>query len=196
MTISRISFAAVLMIIAGAGASARADEFEHIDSLALSLQRQTRELYNEFGEHYRHASHSIHLRNDAAKMFRLARHIHDVAHVGGSLNHIAADLRQLDQLFHHLEDLVEHIEHDAFHGDGHVHGDTGHVQALMSEIEDTIHHLRADVNELRRGPVGPVVPIGGGFGGGGFGGGHDHGHSHGGGGVSFGSGGVRVRIGF
>jgi hypothetical protein len=196
MTISRITFAAVLMILAGAGSTARADGFEHIDSLALSLQKQTRALYNEFGEHFGHSSHAFHLKNDAAKMFRLARHVHDVAHVGGNPNHIAADLKQLDQLFHHLEGLVDHIEHDAAHGDGHVHGDITHVRQLMAEVEGTLHHLRADLKELRRGPVGPVVPIGGGgFGGGGFGGSHDHGHSHGGG-INFGSGGVRVRIGF
>jgi hypothetical protein len=103
---------------------------------------------------------------------------------------MAYDLRRLDRLFHHVEELVEHIEHDAYHGDGHVHGDTHHVRHLMSQMEDTLHHLRADVNELRYGNFHPVVPIGG----------HDHGHGHshgghGGVGVVFGSGGVRIRFG-
>lgn len=188
MTVVRTTFAALIAsAIALTASSAHADGFDHIDELALQMQRQTRALYSEFRLHYSHAAHAAHLRSDAARLYYLARHIHEVAHFGGSLRHLESDLAQVDALFHHLEELVEHIEDDAFFGDGHVHGDTEHVEHLMEELEDTIHHLQADVRALRlhQAPVIIAPPYGHGYG---------YGQSHGGVGVHWNGGSIRIRF--
>ena len=152
----------VLVVVAAAGlgvanSSAEAASFEHIDRLAVELREQSSRLYWEFRSHYRHAAHANHLMSDAAKIYRLADHLHDVAH-SGNLAHMQSDLAQLDREFHHLEDLVHEIHFDAHddhfgHG-GHIHGSTRHVRRLMSEMEDTLHHLQDDLQNIR--PV--VVP--------------------------------------
>jgi hypothetical protein len=181
-----VAFSGLVM----AGRSAQAVSFEHVDRLAIELQSQSSQLYREFRTHYSHAAHSQHLMSDAAALYRQARHLHDVAHTG-NINHMARDLAEMDRLFHHLERLVREINFDAHddhfgHG-GHVHGDTRHVRRLMNDLEDTLHHLSDDINELRRNrpvyvpynnrPRVSVVP----------------GH---GGGVTFGNGQFKFRVGF
>lgn len=199
MTVLRTTLAAIVTVVALGASQASAGGYAHIDSLALQLQRQSSDLYYEFKAHYSHAAHAGELRNDAARLYHLARHIHEVAHVRGSLRHIESDLAIIDSQFHHLEDLVDHIEDDAFFGHGHVHGDTRHVKRMMLDIEDTIHHLRADVRELRL-AMQPVIihkphVV--------HGHGHNHGHNHNhgggqvqwnGGGIKFGNGGIKIKF--
>ena len=79
-------------------------------------------------------------------MYRLAAHIHTLTHYGGSLYHVRSDVNKLDSLFHHLEDLVAHIEHHR--PGGHIHGDTRHVRRMLARMEDTLHHLQEDVEAM------------------------------------------------
>jgi hypothetical protein len=141
-------------------AAAQADTYSHIDGLALRLQKNTRLLDREFSTHYRHTAGYRHLRSDSVEMARAAGRLHEVAHEHGSLSHLQSDLRQIDRLFHHLEDLVNQIEHEADFDDhhgrfggygGHIHGDTSDVRRLMNSIEDAIHHLQSDLAELAGG---------------------------------------------
>ena len=170
------------------GQTAQAASFKHIDQLSLEFRRDSSLLYWEFRRHFRHAAHYNHLISDSAKMYRLADHIHEVAH-RGTLGHMADDLAKLDRAFHHLEDLVDDIQDDAYHGQGHTHGNTSHVRELMRELEDTLHHLRDDIRAMRR----PV---------------HHHYDNHygnqygkkhyqgGGGGITVGNGNFKLKIGF
>src|SRR5689334_7064986 len=119
MTVARTTLAAIITVSLFGASQANAAGYAHIDQLALELQQQSRELYNEFRAHYSHAEHANHLRADAARLYNLAKHIHEVAHFRGSLGHIESDLAEIDSQFHHLENLVDHIEDDAFFGDGH-----------------------------------------------------------------------------
>jgi hypothetical protein len=146
--IARITLAAITATLA-VGSWARAASHAEIDFLAVRLQAQARELYGEFRMHYSHAAHARQLMSNAANVYYAARHIHELAHVEGSLDTMAYDVARLDGLFHQLEHLVEHIEHDAFDGVGHVHGHTGHVHGKMARMEVTLQHLRAEVDELR-----------------------------------------------
>ena len=140
-------------VFAGSQA-ADAASFDHIDHLALRLQSQSRDLYNNFRVRYRHTSEYSHLMSDAATMYRLASHVHDVAHEGCNLAHLQDDLRQLDRAFHHVEHLVDDIEHDAHYGHfgghfgGHIYGNTHDIRRKLALMEDTLHHLRDDVEEL------------------------------------------------
>jgi hypothetical protein len=167
---------ATVLTIAGLSTVGQTARAEHIDDLAFQLQRQSRDLYLEFRQHYSHTRGYRHLISDSAEMYRLAGHIHEIAHHAGSLVHLRSDLKELDRLFHHIEDLVDDIEHDARfgHHGGHIHGSTRHVRHLLHEIEDTLHHLLDDVNELVRRqavpfhqhavpqfqPAPPVAPVG------------------------------------
>ncbi|MCA9216695.1 MAG: hypothetical protein KDB27_26680 [Planctomycetales bacterium] len=146
-----------------AATSANAASYHHIDELALRIARNSTSLFREFRLHYRHVGEYAHLITDAREMRALASHTHEVAHHRGSLNHLAHDLGELDQAFHHLENLLDEIEANSHHGgyhSGHIHGDTNHVWALMHAIEQDLHHLRDDVEAMQgyqtRRPV--VVP--------------------------------------
>ncbi|MCA9269163.1 MAG: hypothetical protein KDA41_11865 [Planctomycetales bacterium] len=204
MTFNRLTIAAAVLCIAGAANQAQAAGYAHLDGLAVSMQSQARDLYNEFGLHFRHAAHFDHLRSDAANLYYLARHVHEVAHAGGATHHLEADLAQLDSVFHHLEDLVAHIEDDAHFGGGHIHGSTYHVQLKLRQMETTIHHMQSDVTEMLH-PIDHFHGFGGPYGGGHLHDDHDDHHGHGGpvvvhsfgngGGISFGSGGIRIRFG-
>ena len=166
--------------------TAEAASFDHIDRLAVQLRNQSSQLYWEFRHHYRHATQYNHLMSDAARIYRLADHLHDVAH-SGNIAHMRSDLAQLDREFHHLEDLVRDIHFDAHHPfghGGHIHGSTRHVRRLMNEMEDTLHHLQDDLRNIR-----PV---------------HSHYHNRPrvgvapaqGGGITIGNGRVQFRVGF
>ena len=136
-------------------AQASADTYEHLDQLAVRVERSARLLASEI-RHYRHTPEYAHLRADAKEMRRLASHMHDTAHHEGNLNHLAADLAELDASFHHFESVLNRVEHSAAYGHGHVHGNTAHVRRLLRSIENDIHHLQEDVDSLRR-PV-CVIP--------------------------------------
>ncbi|MDG2222354.1 MAG: hypothetical protein P8L85_13315 [Rubripirellula sp.] len=138
----------VLLLLLGTVSTVQADTYRHIDGLALSIERQSKQLLREC-VHYRHSPEYRHLILDAVKMSRLADHMHDLAHRNGSLAHLESDLAQLDSMFHHLESLVHQIECRAGHGHGHSYGQTSHVRSLLRSIELNIHHLSDDVRQLR-----------------------------------------------
>lgn len=150
MTGIRTTVATLLTGVAlfiGAG-KVQAEPFEHIEKLAYSLQGQARKLSREFKGHYSHTAEYRHLAGDTSKMYKLARHIHGLAHEG-EFEHMSDDLRDLDKLFHHIEETVDEIEHEAEHGHGgHVHGNSSHVRRIMGQMEDTLHHLEEDIEEL------------------------------------------------
>jgi uncharacterized protein YukE len=148
---ARVMGLLVASLVWGMGSSqASADEFRHIDQLAVKIQRTTKRLINEV-RHYRHTSEYRHLLSDSQEIYRLATHIHDVTHFEGRLAHLESDLRELDRKFHHLESVFDRVEHNArFSGGGHIHGNTAHVKRLLESIEDSIHHMRSDVADLRR----------------------------------------------
>jgi hypothetical protein len=129
-------------------APAMADTYHHIDQLALSIDRQAKQIVRE-SRHYRHTPEYRHLVADAREMCRLADHLHEVAHHHGDLAHLASDLNELDAQFHHLASVFDCIERRAAHGTGHIHGETSHVRALLNSIEDDIHHLQEDLESLR-----------------------------------------------
>ncbi len=134
---------------AGSLAQANNDTYRHIDQLAQRIERKAKAFKGQMSK-YRHTPEYQHLINDAIEMCRLAEHVHEVAHVDGDVRHLAADLRNLDRTFHHIEGLVQRIEHDAAYGHGHVHGNTRYVWKLLQDIEESIHHMRDDIADLRR----------------------------------------------
>ena len=127
-----------------------ADEFRHIDQLAVKIQRTTKRLISEV-RHYRDTPAYGDLLADSREIYRLATHIHDLSHFHGRLAHMESDLRELDRKFHHLESVFDRVEHDAeFYGDGRIRGNTAHVKRLLNSIADSIHQMRSDIADIRR----------------------------------------------
>ena len=151
MTFARTTLMALAACsaIALAAPSARADTYEHLDGLALRLQRQAAELYRDFGAHFRHTAEYAHLSSDAARLYHLAAHMHEVAHQRGGIQHLQSDVSQIDRTFHHLEGVVRQVMREASQpSGGHIHGDVRHAYTLMNRMESTLHHLKADVDQL------------------------------------------------
>lgn len=141
----------VMFFVLGTVASVTlADDYHHIDNLALSIQRQTRQLARE-SYRFRHASQYRHLVQDLSKMQRLAQHIHEVAHHSGNVWHLRSDLAEFDSVLHHVQGLFHQIENAADFGHGHIHGSTRTACRLLHAIEDSTHHIKADVDRLSRG---------------------------------------------
>lgn len=146
MKTARISIA-ILVASMGlfAASTARAGADYHVDDVALRLERQAKQLARELRYNFRHAAHFGHLMADARNIARSARHIHDVAHRGGSLRHLKSDLREIDDKVHHLTDLMRDIREDASHGHGHFDGNPRRAFRLVREMTNTVHHLQRDV---------------------------------------------------
>ena len=141
------AFVFSIATLAGFAQNAKADYYSHLDRLACDILRQSDALVGE-AIHYRHTPQYRHLVHDLKQIRAFADHIHEVAHHRGSIVHLDRDLRQLDAQFHHLEDLIKDIEHNAVHGHGHIHGRTGHVRRLLRAMENNIHHMQSDVRNL------------------------------------------------
>ena len=147
MTLAKTIVLAILALatLAFTVISAKADTYDHIDSLAVQLQSQSRELIKEFAQHYRHKPGYAHLHSDAVQLYRSAAHIHLIAHQHGSIHHLRSDLQQMDEQFHHLEDVLRQTDQSF---GGHTHGAAYHVFELMHEVEDALHHLKRDIDSL------------------------------------------------
>ena len=201
-----------LLVVSAFSVQVNADEYHHIDQLAVKIQRTAKRLLRE-SVHYRHTPEYRHLVADANEMLRLATHVHEVTHFEGNLTHLQNDVDELDSQFHHLEGVFDRIEHAAAFDHGHIHGNTVHVKRLLSSMEDSIHHMSTDLQEIRRRmrvapPVctlRPLRPVSGGAYGGYGRSGHGYGTSGhrgsygsnpGGFGFSFGGGSSRINIRF
>jgi len=120
MKTSRISVLAIATLLT-CGSFARAESPLHLDELAATAERQARRvLYQTYSLHaYGPAARQ--LKDDAFHMIRLAKHVHDVAHVDHRLDggrhrhpvdqidrqvHLARDAAELDRLMHEMQDLV------------------------------------------------------------------------------------------
>lgn len=153
----------------------------HLDELAVQLKNQANDVCWEM---YRHYQHNHDFRETYREMYQVlqdAKHIHDLAHEDahhnwggqGHEDHIARDLHDMDRLFHHIEDDVEHWDagrggYDPYHHRdhyfrGHYGGD---LHAKLHRFETTLHHLMRDygvrsrVGEYRPAPGPPSAPPG------------------------------------
>ena len=120
MKTSRITCLAIATLLTF-GSFARAHSPRHLDELAVTAERQSRQvLYQTYRLHaYGPAAQT--LKNNAFQMIRLAKHVHDVAHVdphafhgrhprpGDRIErqaHLNRDVAELDRVMHEMENLV------------------------------------------------------------------------------------------
>lgn len=136
------------LLVSMLASTTQADTYQHVESMARKVMRKSRALANT-AHHYRHTAEYLHLIEDTQQMVATAEHIVHWADMRGELNHLVADINELDRLYHHTERVFNRIEAAAARGHGHVHGNTAYVRRLLDDIEDCIHHLQEDAQILR-----------------------------------------------
>ena len=141
--------AALTLTCTAFSGAAFGDTYCHIDQLAVTIERQARQLQCEVA-HYRNTHEYGVLIAETRQLARLAEHVRDVAQHHGSISQLQCDLRQLDSAFHRLERTLQRIDDHAFRGYGHLHRGTVHVGRLMNSLEDNIRYLRDDIRDLSR----------------------------------------------
>ena len=142
--------AAVLTLACSAvSGTAFADAYHHVDKLSATIEGQARLLEREMVV-YRWSREYIHLLADTRQMSRAAARMHDIAHAPGCLDHLQADLRQLDAAFHHLQSTIDRVEEDCFRRDYGPTGSALHLRRLLRSIELNICHLQSEVRCLSR----------------------------------------------
>jgi hypothetical protein len=111
---------------------------QRVDQLASQLERNAQTLRHEVDSHFRGSP--LYRRFDALvhQIEHDAEHIHEVAHRGGSLNHLRSDVAKLDRLYHAAEHLFEDILHSRRLDRQTVY----HIRAALSRVERDIHGLR------------------------------------------------------
>ena len=147
-TASKISLAVTFTVLAFAlTASAKADEYDRIDRFAQKIQKKSRLLIKET-IHYRHTPQYRALVDASTYLYDAASHVHQVAHFANNLDHLQADLADLDRHFHQLEGLFEATKDSASRGHGRVHN-TGYAKGLLRSIEVSIDLMRRDVRKVQ-----------------------------------------------
>ena len=157
---TKILIAAVAVIAIGISAeTASANEYNHINRMAVKIRNQTRKLLRET-EHYRHTAHYRHLVGDSAALRQLAEQSREIARDEGCLDTLAGYVAQMHETFYHLENLFDHTELLAAHYHGSVKGHTAHVKRLLESIDECICNMRDDIAVLRASIVtAPAVPV-------------------------------------
>lgn len=110
------------------------------------------DLKHEVVRHFRHTDEYRHLLSDAAKIRSEAKHIDKLSHRVrslGDVKHLRADLEDLDDLIHHVAEMIEEIDHGHGHG-GHAHGDTRHVVGLVASLNRSLHRMESMVDSMER----------------------------------------------
>ncbi len=146
--ISRIIALTVCTLMGTFAAQAFADDYHHINSLARKIHNKAKILLKET-RHYRSTSNYVHLVRDVAELDQLACHLRDIAKNEGDLDHMAADIANINAKFHHIEALFDVTELNATYGRGFIKGHTAHVKRLLNSIEDAICHIGDDIESLR-----------------------------------------------
>ena len=135
----------------------------HVDTLADRLRREANTICWEMHDNYQHERGYRETYREMYTVLEDCLHIHDLAHDDAhrgtdNEDHIAEDLHDLDRLFHHVEDDIEHwSSRNRYHGHDLAH--------KMERFEVTLHHLMNDYGVRSKrpapkpaGPGKPPVP--------------------------------------
>lgn len=164
----KLTMTAVTLTAAMLTGEAKAADPHTVDELAYSLMRQTAAATREVRLGFRHSPQYKHLYQDVYDMYSAADHIHDIAHVAGSQRHILKDVEQLDELVHHVQELIDEMSGPAVGHLSHNHYRYGRsvssqyhmrrLNYLMHDIVETVHELQDVVGYSRETrPVAPAV---------------------------------------
>src|SRR5688500_7352280 len=90
---------------------------QHIDDLAFKVRDDARKVCWELHHHYRQNHDFRIVHRECFEMFSIADHIHELAHNDGRQRTIQRNVKEMDDLFHHLEEHLVGWDLDA-HGHG------------------------------------------------------------------------------
>lgn len=142
------AFAATLLSITlSLSSTASANHHDHIDRVALRIQKRSQQLLEETS-HYRQVPGYRQLVNHSRMLRDTAVHIHDVTHFEGNIAHLKRDVAVIDQSFHQLEDLFCHIEAEVERGRCHLDVNTNRFRRRLKQLEREIHHLADDLAKI------------------------------------------------
>lgn len=131
----------------------------HVDSLAHRVEQSANYVAWELYNHHRNDHHHDYaiVYQETKEMWAVARHCHDLLHNKINNDRLKRNVRELDLLFHHLEEHIAEWDHDyhvrqdghwhdyVLHGHHHGYGDEHHLLALMADLESSLHHLMDDL---------------------------------------------------
>ncbi|MEX0715632.1 MAG: hypothetical protein WD066_03560 [Planctomycetaceae bacterium] len=132
----------------------------HLDHLAFRIEREANDACWEM---YRNYQANPGWRETYAEMYKVlqdAKHIQQLVRdryrATSDQDHIAADLREMDKLFHHVQDEVKRWQPDRAAGGFHHHDPRtayhGDLFQKLSRFEETLHHLMTDYGVQRSNP--------------------------------------------
>jgi hypothetical protein len=131
----------------------------HVDTLADRLRQEANAVCWEMYDNYQHERTFRETYREMYTLLQDAIHIHDLAHDDAhrgtdNEDHIAEDLHDIDKLFHHIEDDIEHwSSRNRYHNHD--------LAYRMERLEITLHHLMKDygVQSKRPAPKPPGPPV-------------------------------------
>lgn len=144
-----ITLAISLLIGVLAANHVLADDYHHINALARKIHSKAKVLKNET-RHYRHTPNYKRILHDVAELDRVACHLRDTAKHEGDLDHLAADITEIDNHFQHVQYLFDHTELSVSrYGHGFIKARTSHVKRLLDDIEKAISRICVNIASLR-----------------------------------------------
>ncbi len=141
--ITLLPLVAVTALVLSTGNS-QARSSNPIVSLAHQIERQGADLRNEFVTHYRYSGAYRHLMSDMNQFMAKAEHIDQLSHdPRTSYRHIKTDVAELDELAHHIHEVVDGIQRGRF--SGRVNCSLAHVHQKLDALNNTIHQLQRSI---------------------------------------------------
>lgn len=148
-TFTKILTAAVAVIAVGVCTdSASANEYNHINRMAVKIRNQTKTLLKET-EHYVRTTNYRLLVADTATLRQMAEHVREIAREGCDLDHLATSIAEMNQTFYHLHELFDTTELVAAQFKGSIKGHTAHVKRLLTSIEQCLLNMEQDLDALQ-----------------------------------------------
>lgn len=144
--------ALIAMIALGVGATAKpakaGPECDPIVNSAKQLVGLLTNLKEDFRQHYYHTPKFRKLMQDAGDMRKHANHILEIAvYRNTSIQHLEADVAEIDRLGHKLHNLVDRNEQRRR---GHVHGNTKHTHQMLASMTNVIHTMQGQIQTLKQ----------------------------------------------
>ncbi|MEZ6064209.1 MAG: hypothetical protein R3B90_00540 [Planctomycetaceae bacterium] len=136
----------------------------HLEALSNDLQNQANAIAWDMYENYRSSPGYRETYRETYKLLQDAKHIHQLVweeqyhHQHHEQDHIAADLAEIDQLFHHIEEDIANwrpARYNPYHNAGLLH-------QKIEQFEETLHHLMTDYGVNSQFGQGEAPPPGGG----------------------------------
>lgn len=140
--------ASVAMAIWGISTPAQANQCDPLVHSTQQLVGLLTNLKEDFRKHYVHTPKFRTLMQDVGDMRKSANHILEIAvYRNVSIQHLEADVAEIDRLSHKLHSLVDRNEQKR---NAHVHGNTKHTHQMLAGMTNIIHTMQQQIQVLKQ----------------------------------------------